>query len=112
MMHDIVNGAIESQADMEIVGQCANRQLEVAIRRRRANVVILKEEEASAREIRNWLLLTYPDLKVVVMRDDGRGASLFEFRHVDLVEPSPVALVDAIRAAVRHGADETSQSST
>lgn len=109
MMRDIVDGAIESQVGMAIVGQCGNQQISGAIRQHNANVVILSRDEASSDDLYKQLLVTYPQLKVVVMTDDGRGASLFEFRQLDLVEPSPVALIDAIRAAVHHDVDETSQ---
>jgi DNA-binding NarL/FixJ family response regulator len=109
MMHDIVGGAVESQADMEIVGHCANRELKAAIRRYGANVIVLEEDTASAHDLHKQCLLTYPDLKVIVMTGDGRRATLFELRHLDLIEPSPVVLIDAIRAAVHHDIDETTQ---
>ena len=100
MMCDIFSGAIESQADMAIVGQCANRELDVAIRQHDANVVILGRGDASSDDVGRQLLLMHPHLKAIVIKDEGRGASLFEFRHLELIEPSPAALLDAIRAAV------------
>lgn len=103
MMCDILDGAIAADAEIALVGHCANRELALAVRDHGAHAVILSKAEASD-DLREQLLRTYPQLKVVVMNGDGRGASLFECRHLDLVEPSPAAVLDAIRAAVRHDA--------
>jgi hypothetical protein len=104
MMCEILDSAIAAYAEMVLVGHCANRGLALAIRDHGAHAVILNKAEASD-ELRTQLLRTYPDLKVVVMTGDGRGASLFECRHLNLVEPSPVAVLDAINAAVRRDRD-------
>jgi DNA-binding NarL/FixJ family response regulator len=104
MMCEILDAAIASHDEMVLVGHVANRGLALAIRDHGAHAVILNKAEASD-EFRGQLLRTYPELKVVVMTGDGRGASLFECRHIELVEPSPGAVLDAISAAVRNDRD-------
>src|SRR5215207_6707072 len=92
MMCEILDGAIASDGDMVLVGHCANRELAEAVRDRDAHAAILSKAEGFD-ELREQLLRTYPQLKVVVVIGDGRGATLFECRHLDLVEPSPVGLL-------------------
>jgi DNA-binding NarL/FixJ family response regulator len=99
MMRDIIEGAIESQADMQLVGRCTDSELESAVRRYEADVVILKE--SADKEVHRQLLVARPQLKVVVMTSDGRSASLFEFRRLHLAEPSAPALIGAIRALLQ-----------
>ena len=100
MMRDIVDGAVESQQDMELVGHCADTELEVAVQRYEANVVILNESATRAGDLHARLLCAHPRLKVVVMTGDGGAATLFELRHFYLADPSPVALIGAIRTAL------------
>lgn len=100
MMRDIVDGAVESQHDMQLVGHFADAELEAAVRQHEANVVILNENATRAGNLHTRLLCAHPRLKVVVMTGDGGGATLFELRHLYLADPSPVALIGAIRTAL------------
>jgi hypothetical protein len=100
MMRDIFDGAVESQADMRLVGHCDDEQLEAAIREHDANVVIVGEGSPAARCRNEGLLLAHPHLKLVILAGAGRSASLVELRRVQLAEPSPRTLIDAIREAL------------
>jgi len=106
MMHDIVDDAVEAQADMEIVGHCVNSELDAAIPRYGANVIIVAEDATAIHDMPSHLLMKYPDVRLVIVTGDGRRASLFELRHLELDEPSPVTLIDAIRTAM-HWDDDT-----
>jgi hypothetical protein len=99
MMRDIVDGAVESQPDMRLVGHCDDAQLDAAIREHDANVVIVGDGSADPRR-HEGLLLAHPHLKLVILAGAGRSASLVELRRVQLAEPSPGTLIDAIRAAL------------
>lgn len=99
MMEDIIEGAIESQADMQIVGRSTDAELEGAILKYDADVVILSE--SGDKDVHKQLLLARPQLKVVVMTRDGRSASLFELRRLYFTEPSAPALIGAIRAVLQ-----------
>jgi len=101
LMRDIVDGAVESQRDMQLVGHCADAELADAVERHEANVVIMRESATLAGDLHTRLLCTHPGLKVVVMTGDGRDATLFEMRHIYLAEPSPTALLSAIRIALQ-----------
>jgi DNA-binding NarL/FixJ family response regulator len=100
MMRDIVDDAVEAQPDMQLVGHYADAELDVAVERHEANVVILNEATTLGLDLHTRLLCAHPGLKVVVMTGDGVAANLFEIRHLYLADPSPIALIGAIRSAL------------
>ena len=99
MMRDIIEGAVEPQADMQLVGHYTDAELESAVRKHEADVVILNE--GADKDVYKQLLMARPQLKVVVMTSNGRSANLFEFRRLYLSEPSPLALIGAVRALLQ-----------
>jgi hypothetical protein len=99
MTQAIVESAIASEADMTVVGHSTNARLERAIRRCRANVVIVNER-AVAGKLHLRIVGANPQVKVVAISDAGATASLYEFRAVRMADPSAASLVDVIRAAL------------
>ena len=100
MMRAIVDDAVDSQPDMHLLGHYADADLDVAIRRHEANVVILSEHTTAVGHFPTRLVCAHPELKVVVITGDGGGANLIELRHLYLADPSPIAVIGAIRAAL------------
>jgi DNA-binding NarL/FixJ family response regulator len=105
MLRSIVGGAVAAQDDMRLVENGETGTLEEAVARSGADVLIVNEDtdrpEASFRP----LLLAHPSLKVFVLTQDGRNATLLEFRRARLIDASPTTLIEAIRAALHHDAD-------
>jgi hypothetical protein len=85
---------------MEVVGQCGNDELDRSVRRLAANVVILQDSPGNEDGGLSRLAGLCLDVKVVLIRDDGRRASVHDCRRVHLADPSPATLVDAIRRAL------------
>ena len=96
MMREMLGAEMVSQADMQVVGQCANADLVAEIRRVTANVVVLRRYPGTDDGLHLRWLATHQDLKVVVVMDESRGASV----HHLLEDPSPVTLVHAVRRAL------------
>jgi len=99
LTRDIVEGAIESQRDMRVVGHSGNASLDPAIRRLAANIVIV-HDGVVADDLPLQLVCRHPHVKVVAITDEGDAANVYEFRAVHLADPSPAALIDAIRAVL------------
>ncbi len=97
MMRELLSAEMASQADMQVVGECANAELVVEIERVMANVVILRQHAGADDGLYLRLLGAYRDLKVVVVMDESRGATV----HHLLNDPSPVTLVHAVRRALQ-----------
>lgn len=100
MTQAIVEGAVASQEDMQVVGRSANASLGLAVRQHNANVVIVNERAISD-DLHVRIVGTNPKVKVVGITDEGGNASLYEFRTVRLADPSPTSLVALIRDALR-----------
>jgi hypothetical protein len=99
MTRVIVEGAIAPQADVQVVGHSADADLEAAVARCGANVVIVNDGVvAGGLHVR--IVCANPDVKVVAITDAGDRASLYEFRTVLIADPSPTSLLDAIQAAL------------
>jgi DNA-binding NarL/FixJ family response regulator len=105
MMRDIIDGAIESEPDMRVVGHFTRDDLELSIDRYAPDVVIAKEGCLGDDPPVTTLLLAHSGLKVVLLSKDEQSASLFELRESRLIDPSPASLIRTIRAALRR--DET-----
>jgi DNA-binding NarL/FixJ family response regulator len=106
MLRDIISDAINFQSDMELIDCSGGSDLSKACKSSGADIVIVaRPTEPAASHQR--ILVDNPQLKMLVVTDDGREAHLLEFRQMPVTQLSPQGLVDAIRAAVV--ADGTSQ---
>lgn len=106
MLRSIIEGAVASQPDMRVTEYSEDISLEETVARSAADVLIVHEQpdwtEASFRPF----LLAHPSLKVFVLTQDGRNATLLEFRRARLADASPTTLIEAIRTVLRRAADE------
>ena len=90
MLGEIIENVVSAQPDMEVVGNLDGRtSLTEAAANLGVDVVIVE------------LVTSHPQIKVLAVAGDGRGAFLYELRPQtsSLGEVSPQGLVDAIRAA-------------
>lgn len=99
MMRDIVGGAVESQADLMVVGTAPEADLEVAIACHAPDVVIMGDRRLAAARL-GGLLVGHPRLQVAVITGEGRAAQVYRLGRVDVAELSPASLVEAIRASL------------
>jgi len=97
MMREILSAEMASQSDMQVVGQCANVDLAAEIERVMPNVIILRRFDGTDDGLHMRWLGAYRDVKVVVVMDESRGASV----HHLLDDPSPDMLVHAVRRALQ-----------
>ena len=82
---------------MVVVGRVGKRDLDTAIRRTRAEVLIIGQKDDGQHDYVR-LLRQRPRLKIIAIVDDGRNGSLYELRphRVPLRELSAHALCSAI----------------
>ncbi len=102
MLGEIVTDVVSAQPDMEVVGTLERRaSLAEAAADLSADVVIVGLEAAELPVMCEELIISHPQIKVLAVAGDGRGAFLYELRPQTspLGEVSPQGLVDAIRAA-------------
>jgi hypothetical protein len=104
MMRSIVEQAVASQADLQVAEDCEDADLEVAVTQCRADVLIVAERADRTEAFYRPLLLTHPSLKVLIVTQGGRNATLIGFRRVRLSDASPASLIDAIRSELQHEA--------
>ena len=104
MMRSIVESAVASQPDLQLAGTWDGGNLEEAVARCEADVLIVEERPDRNEAFYRPLLLTYPSLKVLVLTQDGRNATLMGFRRVRLADASPTTLIEAIRSEPRREA--------
>jgi hypothetical protein len=102
MMRSIVEGALASQADLELAddGECDD--VDDAVARSGARVLIVEERTDRSEAFYRALLLKHPSLKVFILTQQGRNVTLIEFRRVRFIDASPATLVDAIRSELQH----------
>jgi DNA-binding NarL/FixJ family response regulator len=104
LLRDIVTHAVESEDDMDIVGQLADAEpLDSVVGDTAADVVLLESREAGCMPALPSLLYRYPRLTAVAISPDARWAYLCELRpkETPVEGASPQELVTAIRDAVR-----------
>ena len=104
VMRAIVEGAIAAQADLELADDCEGDDVDEAIARSGARVLIVEERADRSEAFYRTLLLKHPSLTVFILTQEGRNVTLIEFRRVRFVDASPATLVEAIRSELR---DET-----
>jgi hypothetical protein len=96
-MREILSAEMMLHADVQVVGQCANVDLAAEIDRVMPNVIIVgRVDDTDDGPHLRWLGL-YREVKVVVIMDERRGASV----HHQLDDPSPATLVQAVRGALQ-----------
>jgi|RhiMetStandDraft_4_1073278.scaffolds.fasta_scaffold38071_2 hypothetical protein len=102
MMRSIVEGALASQADLELAddGECDD--VDDAVARSGARVLIVEERADRSEAFYRALLLKHPSLKVFILTQEGRNVTLIEFRRVRFIDASPATLVEAIRSELQH----------
>jgi len=105
LLRSILARAVESQTDMEVTEHFAETDLDSAIARSRADVLIVADHTGKSEARYRKLLLARPSLKVFLLTEDGRNATLLEFTRARLMDASPGALVEVIRTVV--GRDST-----
>jgi hypothetical protein len=100
MLLDILSHVVASEPDMVVAGWVEDDEdLLAAIRRARANVILVGQAAEDAQEKYASLLLARPRLKVVAITGDGKTGLLYELRpkRVPLGEIS----ADVLRKAIR-----------
>ena len=100
LLHDIIEGAVNLQEDMQLIDAPGGCELAGAVRTSGADVVIVADDTAANDSTHEELLLRNPQLKVLVVTGGGRDGHLLEFRRMPVEQMSPGGLVAAIRAAV------------
>lgn len=101
LLHDIIEGALTVEHDMRLLDIGGERDLSAAVKRCEADVVIVGDQPRMSTPSHHHLLVDNPSLKIFVVTDDGRTATLVEVRSLPVAEMSPRGLVAAIRAAMR-----------
>jgi hypothetical protein len=100
-MRAIVERALAAQADLELANDCQGDDVDNAITRSGASVLIVEERPDRSEAFYRTLLLKHPSLKVFILTQEGRNVTLIEFRRVRFVDASPATLVEAIRSELR-----------
>ena len=102
LLGEILTRALESQSDMELIGEVeVEGSLADAIETRDIDVLVLGGSESEFPEIGESLLRKFPRLKVLSITDQGRSTWLYELspRRVPLGEVSPQGLAELIRGS-------------
>jgi hypothetical protein len=98
MMRSIVERAVASEADLHLAEDCEGSDLEDAVTRCGADVLIVAESADRTEAFYRPLCVTHPSLKVLILTQGGRNATVIGFRRVYLSDASPTSLIDAIRS--------------
>jgi len=102
MMRSIVERAVASQADLQLAEDCEGADLEDAVARCGADVLIVEESADRSEASYRPLFLTHPSLKVFILTQGGRNVTFMGFRRVRLPDASPTTLIAAIRSELHH----------
>ena len=104
MLRDILEQAISSEPDMEVISEPVMRPQAPAERPAHPpDVVVVGMSDSEPAERARGLLVRWPDSHVLMITARGHRVFRYELlpRGVDLGEMSPDQLVQAIRSAVR-----------
>ena len=101
MLRSIIESAVAAQPDMRVLEYTEHGSLEETVARTHADVLIVNEQPDRSETWFRSLLAMHPWLKVFVLTQDGRNATLLEFRRDRLADASPTTLIEAIRTALR-----------
>jgi len=103
MLRDIVERAVGTRPDMEVVERVEGRDaLAAAVDRTPVDVAILYLADQLELPSYDAMLFDHPRIRLLALTGDGRAAAVYALRpQLDPVRVvSPNGLVDAIRAAV------------
>jgi hypothetical protein len=98
MMRSIVESTVAAHADLRLADAGTDVDLEHAVDRCGADVLIVGERPDRSEAFYRPLLLRHPSLKVFILTQDGRNVTLMGFRRVRLPDASPNGLIEAIRS--------------
>ncbi|HEY7187363.1 MAG TPA: hypothetical protein VH436_12490 [Vicinamibacterales bacterium] len=112
LLRSILARALGSEADMDVSelsgppeGGPHGAHLDAVIARSHVDVLIVSDRTGKSEARYRKLLLARPSLKVFLLTEDGRNATLLEFTRARLMDASPAAIVEVIRTVV--GRDST-----
>lgn len=99
LMLDILQHVVEPEPDMVVVGVIRDGDLSTAIRRMRADVLVVGEDPQDARVLYVQLLRRHPHIKVLAIAESGKRGSLYELRprRIPLANISARSFAAAIR---------------
>jgi hypothetical protein len=101
LLRSILGRTVASQTDMELAEHVEEEDVEAAVAQQHADVLIVADEDGRSEARYRPLLLAHPSLKVFLLTEDGRNATLMEFTRARIVDASPAAIVGAIRTVLR-----------
>jgi DNA-binding NarL/FixJ family response regulator len=103
LLLDTISHVVASAPDMTVVGKVQEHDFAAAVKRARADAILVGEDEAPRTDEYTALLLKNPRLKVLAISDDGRTGTLHEMRphRIPLGAISAETLRDAIRGRAR-----------
>jgi hypothetical protein len=97
MLRDIIETAVRSQPDMELVEGEEDEDLELVAQSGIVDVAIV----GGGVSLGDRMLVAKRQLKVLVSTGDGHTVDVFALYHHSLAEPSPQSLLDAIRQTLQ-----------
>jgi len=106
MLLDMITAIVALQAEMMVAGEMQDTaDIVVAVKKTRADVVILSEPAIGPSQNHQELLYSRPHLGVLSITSDGRQFFLHRLRPVRtaLGEVSPESLVQAIQSSAQRG---------
>lgn len=101
LLRSILARTVASEDDMELTEFLAEADIDSAVAQNRADVLIVEDQGGRSEARYRPLLLACPSLKVFLLTEEGRNATLLEFTRARIVDASPAAIVDAIRTVLR-----------
>jgi DNA-binding NarL/FixJ family response regulator len=108
MLLDMITDIVALHAEMMVAGRMQDTvDLRAAVKKTRADVVILNEPAIGPPQNHQELLYSRPHLGVLSITSDGRQFFLHKLRPVRtaLGEVSPESLVQAIQSSAQRGPD-------
>jgi hypothetical protein len=102
MMRSIVENAVAAQGDLQLAENGEGVDLDDAVTRSGADVLIVEERADRSEAFYRALLVTHPSLKVFILTQDGRNVTFIGIRRLRLVDASPTILIETIRSELQH----------
>jgi DNA-binding NarL/FixJ family response regulator len=99
LMVDIVQHVVAAESDMAVVGVADDGDVPAAIRRTRADVVVIGQDREGERDFFMRLLRGHPHIKVLTISSGGTRGAFYELRprRIPLGKISAKTLAAAIR---------------
>jgi len=105
MLRSILTGAVTAQPDMRLVENMESATLEEAVERNAPDVLIVNDEPERPEATFRQLLVGHASLKIFVLTQGGRDATVLELRRAHLADMSPSTLIEAIRTLLSRDAN-------